>query len=262
MEENRTRDAKRIKESFLNINNKIDILIPYFNEQGLLVNLVESIIKYTTNIEYNIFLINDGSISEDIKFFFKKYDKHIHVLDMPKNNGFGAAVNYGLKNSFEKLKVVMHSDCLVVNSSWLSNLYLSYLYLSKNFNCGLVCSKTNCSTTKYKLLEGSVEELSDSNVVLDIPYVPFYSTIFSINLIMKIGFFKEYPFMGYEDEEFCARLASSGFKLGLSNGSFIKHLGGRTITKVLAKNPNVKTIIKKNRELCRNDIRSLLAIVK
>jgi len=260
MEDNRTRTANRIKETFLNYDNKIDILIPYYNEQGLLVKLVESIIKFTKNIEYNIYLINNGSNSDDLKFFFNKYNKHIKILDMQENSGFGAAVNFGLKNSFEKLKVVVHSDCLVLNSSWLPNLYSSYLDLSNNFNCGLVCSKTNYSTTKYNILEGNIEDIIENNVVLDLPYIPFYSTMFSIDLIMRIGFFKEYPYLGYEDEEFCARLMKFGMKIGLSNGSFINHLGGKTISRMIAKNPNIKKAIKQNRDLCKNDIKSLLAL--
>lgn len=262
MEDNKIRMANTIKEKFLNVRNKIDILIPYYNEQGSLVKLVESIIKYTKNIEYVIYLINNGSSSDDIKFFFKDYNKHIKILDMPTNLGFGAAINYGLKNSFEKLKLVMHSDCLVENFSWLPNLYLSYLELNKNNNCSLVCSKTNCSTTKYKILESNSEENNNYDIVLDLPYIPFYSTMFSINLIMKIGFFKEYPYLGYEDEEFCARITKFGFKFGLSGSSFIKHYGGKTISKLINKNPNIKTIIKKNRDLCKNDIKSLFVTTK
>ena len=100
MEENNIRVARKIKEQFLNYKNKIDIIIPYYNEQGSLVQLVESIIKFTRNVEYTVYLVNDGCNSTDIKFFFDKYNKHIKILDMPKNSGFGAAVNYGLKNSF------------------------------------------------------------------------------------------------------------------------------------------------------------------
>ena len=262
MEENRTRTANKIKDNFINSNNKIDIIIPYYNEQGLLVKLVESIIKYTRNIEYNIYLINDGSSSEDIKFFFKNYNKHIKILDIPKNLGFGAAINHGLKNSFENLKLIMHSDCIVENFSWLSNLYLSYLNLKKDNNCALVCSKTNYSTTKYKILECNPDEINDINLVLDLPYIPFYSTMFSIDLIMKVGLFKEYPYIGYEDEEFCARVSKSGFKFGLSGSSFVNHLGGKTISKLINKNPNIKNIIKKNRDLCKNDIKSLFVATK
>ena len=255
MEENNTKVSKTIKEQFLNYNNKIDIIIPYYNEQGLLVNLVESIIKYIRNIEYNIYLISDGCKSDDIKFFFNKYNKHIKILDLPKNSGFGAAVNYGLKNSFEKLKVVLHSDCLVENAMWLSNLYKSYIELNK-LGCGLVTSKSNNSGTKFKILENSDSDNSE-DTILDISYIPFYSIIFSIDLIGKVGFIKEYPYMGYENEEFCARLLKNGYKLGLSGKSIIKHHGGKTISKICSKNPNIKNIIKSNRDLCKNDIKSL-----
>ncbi len=255
MEENNIRVARKIKEQFLNYKNKIDIIIPYYNEQGSLVQLVESIIKFTRNVEYTVYLVNDGCNSTDIKFFFDKYNKHIKILDMPKNSGFGAAVNYGLKNSFEKLKVILHSDCLVENTVWLSNLYYSYIELSKQ-GCALVTSKTNNSGTKFNILENSnIDNIDDA--VLDISYIPFYSVMFSIDLIGKIGFIKPYPYMGYENEEYCARLLKAGYKIGLSGKSFIKHHGGKTVSKICSKNPNIKNIIKSNRELCKNDIKLL-----
>jgi GT2 family glycosyltransferase len=255
MEENNVRMARNIKEQFLNYKNKIDIIIPYYNEQGSLVQLVESIIKFTRNIEYTIYLVNDGCNSDDLKFFFNKYNKHIKILDMPKNSGFGAAVNYGLKNSLEKLKVVLHSDCLVENAMWLSNLYSSYVELSKQ-GCVLVTSKTNNSGTKFKILENlDIDNIND--VILDISHIPFYSVMFSIDLIGKIGFIKPYPYIGYENEEFCARLFRNGYKIGLSGKSFIKHHGGKTISKICSKNPSIKNIIKSNRELCKNDIKLL-----
>jgi GT2 family glycosyltransferase len=257
MEENNIRVASKIKEQFLNYKNKIDIIIPYYNEQGSLVQLVESIIKFTRNIEYTVYLVNDGCNSTDIKFFFDKYNKHIKILDMPKNSGFGAAVNHGLRNSFEKLKVVLHSDCLVENAVWLSNLYSSYVELSKQ-GCALVTSKTNNSGTKFNILENlNIDNIDD--VILDVSYVPFYSAMFSIDLIGKIGFIKPYPYMGYENEEFCARLLKAGYKIGLSGKSFIKHHGGKTVSKICSKNPDIKNIIKLNRDLCKNDIRLLFA---
>jgi GT2 family glycosyltransferase len=257
MEENNTMISRPIKESFTNYNNKIDIIIPYYNEQGSLVQLVESIIKFTRNIEYNIYLVNDGCNSTDIKFFFEKYNKHIKILDMPKNSGFGAAVNHGLRNSFEKLKIILHSDCVVENVMWLSNLYTSYIELSKQ-GCGLVTSKTDNSGTKFKILE-NLDVDNNKDIILDVSHIPFYSVMFSIDLIGNIGFIKPYPYMGYEDEEFCARLLKKGYKIGLSGKSFIKHHGGRTISKICSKNPNVKNIIKANRDLCKNDIKLLFA---
>lgn len=259
MEENKTRIANTIKDQFLNYNNKIDIIIPYYNEQGLLVKLVESIIKFTKNIEYNIYLVSDGCNADDMRFFFNKYNKHIKILSLEKNSGFGSAVNYGLKNSFEKIKLVMHSDCIIENGAWLPNLYKSYINLKKE-GCEIVTSKADNSCTKFKILENNDDNLND--IILDISYIPFYSAMFSIDLIGKIGFFKEYPYVGYENEEFCARILNKKFKIGLSGSSIIKHYGSKTISKICSKNPNIKNIIKNNKELCKKHIEMLLPKIK
>ena len=140
MEDNKTKVARTLKQGIVNLNDTIDIIIPYHYEIGSLSKCVESIIKFCKNIEYKIYLINDGSESESVKFFFKSYEKIITIIDHDKQKGFAACVNTGLKNSLNKKKVVIHSDCFVNNIGWLPNLYNSYKALQKN-NVGIVCSK-------------------------------------------------------------------------------------------------------------------------
>ena len=254
MEDNKTKVARTLKQGIVNLNDTIDIIIPYHYEIGSLSKCVESIIKFCKNIEYKIYLINDGSESESVKFFFKSYEKIITIIDHDKQKGFAACVNTGLKNSLNKKKVVIHSDCFVNNIGWLPNLYNSYKALQKN-NVGIVCSKTNNSCTKFTELS---EIESKNDVILERSYIPFYSIMFDIDLIKKCGFLKEYPILGYEDEEFCFRLKKHGLKLGLSGQSYVYHHGGKTITSFLSKNPKFDNIIKNNKDLCKKDIIALM----
>jgi GT2 family glycosyltransferase len=256
MELNKVKIARTFKQSYVNFNDPIDIIIPYFHETGSLSKCVESIIRFCKNINYKIWLVNDGSESESVKFFFKPYENIVKIIDHSVQKGFAASINTGIKNSFALKKVIVHSDCYVDNIGWLNNLYFSFLNLEKQ-KVGMVCSKTNNSGTKY-------EELSDrelkNDLILDKPYIPFYSVMFDLNLIKKCGFFKEYPYFGYEDEEFCFRMKKNGFKLGLSGESFINHYGGKTITSFLAKNPKLDKIIQENKDSCKKDIISLMQI--
>ena len=250
MEDNKTKIAKTIKQGIINFNDPIDIIIPYHNEIGCLSKCGESIIKFCKNIEYNIFLINDGSESESIKFFFKPYEKFIKIIDHSVQKGFGASVNTGLKESLANKKVILHSDCIVNNIGWLGNLYKSFNGFKKQ-NVGIVCSKTNNSGTK-------ILELSDvdskADIILQKSYIPFYCAMFDISLIKQCGFLKEYPYFGYEDEEFCFRIKKSNFKIGVSGESYILHQGSKTITSFLAKNPKLNNVIGKNKDLCKKDI--------
>jgi GT2 family glycosyltransferase len=254
MEINKTKIAKPFKQSLINLNDPIDIIVPYYNEIGCLSRCVESLIRFCKNFDYKIWIINDGSESESVKFFFKPYETLVNILDHPVQKGFAACINTGLKNSLGKKKVVIHSDTVVDNIGWLNNLYSSFNNLQKE-RVGIVCSKTNNSGT-------NITELSDlnskSDLILNKSYVPFYSIMFDINLIKICGFLKEYPFFGYEDEEFCFRIKKFGFKLGISGESFINHLGSKTITSFLAKNPKYKNVIKENEELCKKDIIALM----
>ena len=256
MELNKTKIARTFKQKFINFNDPIDIIIPYFHETGSLSKCVESIIRFCKNVDYKIWLINDGSESESVKFFFKPYENIVKIIDHPVQKGFAASVNTGLKNSLARKKVIVHSDCCVDNIGWLNNLYFSYLKLQKE-KVGIVCSKTNNSGTKYSEL---LDKESKVDLILDKPFVPFYSVMFDINLIKHCGFLKEYPYFGYEDEEFCFRIKKYGFKIGLSGESFINHLGGKTITSFLAKNPKLNKAFLENKDSCKKDIISLMQL--
>lgn len=254
MELNKTKIARTFKQSYLNFNDPIDIIIPYFHETGALSKCVESIIRFCKNIDYKIWLINDGSDSESVSFFFKPYESFVKIINHSVQQGFAAAVNTGIKSSLARKKVIVHSDCYVDNIGWLNNLYYSYNFLEKQ-KVGMVCSKTNNSGTKYTEL---LNKDSKVDLILDKPYIPFYSVMFDINLIKNCGFLKEYPYFGYEDEEFCFRMKKYGFKIGVSGESFINHSGGKTITSFLAKNPKFNNIVDKNKDSCKKDIIALI----
>ena len=254
METNKTKIAKPLRQNYVNFKDQIDIIIPYYHEVGCLSKCVESIIRFCKNIDYKIYLINDGSESESVKFFFKPYEKIVTVIDHPNQKGFGASINTGLKQSINRKKVIMHSDCIVDNIGWLNNLYNSFINLQKQ-GVGLITSKTKNSNTK-------LNELSDfenkTDFIIEKSYIPFYSIMFDINLIKVCGFIKEYPYFGYEDEEFCFRLRKFNFKIGVSGESTIIHQGSKTITSFLAKNPKLRNILEKNKDLCKKDIIELM----
>lgn len=254
MEVNKTKVSKPLKQGIINFKDPIDIIIPYYHEIGYLSKCVESIIRFCKNVDYKIFLINDGSTSESVKFFFKPYEKIVSIIDHSENKGFAAAINTGLKNSVNRKKVIVHSDCFVDNIGWLNNLYISFINLQKQ-GVGLVASKTKNNGTKFNEL---CDFESKQDLILEKPYLPFYSIMFDIDLIKNCGFLKEYPYFGYEDEEFCFRAKKFGFKLGVSGESYIQHHGGKTITSFLAKNPQLNKIIEKNKDLCKKDIIAMM----
>ncbi len=78
------------------LSEKIVILIPYFNAQNYLPELIDKIL--TIIPEINIVLVNDGSTnnSENINNEILK-NKHIHIIQHPQNLGKGASIKTGIK---------------------------------------------------------------------------------------------------------------------------------------------------------------------
>lgn len=78
-----------------NIYTKIAIIIPSYNPNQNLVELVE---KLSLNPWYKIVVINDGSSEQSLKFFNSiKKITNIHLLTHSNNQGKGKAIKTGIK---------------------------------------------------------------------------------------------------------------------------------------------------------------------
>ena len=80
------------------MNKKLSILIPVYNEQKTLLNILERINESKIeNFDFETILINDGS--DDNTFNVIKENSHLYdkVINLDKNRGKGYAVKSGLK---------------------------------------------------------------------------------------------------------------------------------------------------------------------
>lgn len=89
--------------------SKISIIIPIFNEEKFIENLLNKInkIKLIKNFKKEIICVNDGSTDNSLKIL-KKY-KYIKIINQ-KNFGKGHAVQQGIKKATGKYIIVQDSD--------------------------------------------------------------------------------------------------------------------------------------------------------
>jgi len=96
------------------MNNKVLLMLPAYNEEDSLPQLLSRIIKTFTNFGINgeILLVNDGSKDKTLQIaqnFKSEYKMHIH--DIQPNAGLSNAMREGFKKS---LSLINEDDVLIV----------------------------------------------------------------------------------------------------------------------------------------------------
>jgi len=93
--------------------HKISIVIPVYNSEKTIVNLVSMLIENITNFSLEIILINDNSkdnSAESCVSLYKKYPKIVKFYSLAKNVGEHNAVMAGLNNATGQYTIIMDDD--------------------------------------------------------------------------------------------------------------------------------------------------------
>lgn len=231
----------------------VDIIIPFHGQYIKVQNLLKSLMHFTKSNRYMITLVDDNSPNTD--FYEKlKSTNIVNIIRHKEQKGFGAAVNTGIKNSKFNWIVVLHSDCEIQSINWLVSMGTSLL-ANKDKNVRLVSSRTNNPGIDLQGLTSSkFDEIKDK--IVD-ESLPLYCAMFHRGLIDRIGFLKEYPYFGYEDEELFWRMKRKGFKQMICGSSWVYHHSRSTIDELLLRMPELNSIQEENRMKCINDLKKI-----
>lgn len=239
--------------------SKVDIIIPVHNYS--IINLVYSIINSVRSNPYKITIIDD--FSNNKINYFDNFDKErptgvepmIQTIRSETQKGFAASLNIGIQNTKNPWILCMHSDCIIENKNFMIELGKS-LMENKDNNIRLFSSMTNNLDPKYNELIGEKSKIYNDKIS-EKP-IPLFCFMFHRELLNKIGMFKEYPYVGFENEELFYRMKFHGYKMGICGRSWIHHENHGT-TKLLIKNKTIKEEMLKNRERCVNDLKKIFS---
>lgn len=257
---------RRVQKELM--ETKVDIIIPFYGQYQKVYSLLKSIWNGTKSNPYHIYLIDDCSPNEGFVTGFDEAPRTT-VIRNESQLGFGGALEVGFQRSLEKqakaekierfftptnFVLFMHSDCLIENANWLSELITTYMRL-KDHDVGLVSARTNNpgAATDPRLKGEQKESVPD--VILEEGCVPLYCALCNRSLFKQIGgFIKPYPYGWYEDEELALRMKRYGLKQAISGGSWVKHKGGATFRTMKNK---IQDVMEQNRNQCIADLRAL-----
>jgi GT2 family glycosyltransferase len=189
------------------------IIILNWNCWDLTLRCLNLINENTKNINYEIVLVDNGSVQnvEEIKAYTAP--NLVKVLN-ESNLGFAGGVNSGIKASKSKNDIVLINADAEPDKDWLENLYNT---LEGVPNCGIVGPLGNNIPNGYQK-EGMIDR---DAIVFNLH---FYCCLIYRKVIEKIGLFDtQFKIGGYEDNDFCIRSNLAGFVCCISAKSLVIH---------------------------------------
>ena len=125
----------------------------------------------------------------------------------------------------------------------------------------MVAPRTNNIVGGHPEQFGKRHERLSEYIVLDAgDHLSLYCVMCHRELFNRCGgFFKQYPFGLFEDQEFAARMQVNGFKQAITKMSWIHHDGACTIEELWRQRPETRGIMEEeNRARCAEDMKKLL----
>lgn len=242
-------------------HSKVSIIVPFHGQYEKVARLIESIYRYTHTSAYQICLIDDASPNSDFLDEMTKIPsiegiRSVKCIRRMEQKGYGSAIQVGLQKTTNPWCVFMHSDCRVEDVGWLKSLGDALLAL-KSKGVRMIGARTNsCSNgdPRQEAEKGTTCE----DVILTDTNLATHCFMCHRDLFKHTGFIKNYPFAGFEDEEFAYRMRKHGYKQAISGKSWIHHENGATIKSVCRKDPKILDIInEENRKKALSDIKLL-----
>lgn len=261
---------------------KLSIIIVSYNTKKLTKQCVDSVLKHTRDIEFEIIFVDnhstDGSV-EMLSTISKQYP-NIKLVKSDENLGFGGANNVGIEKSQAEYVLLLNSDTIVT-----SNLVKEMVdWMDKHVNVGVSGCALKNEDGSYQGSGGYFPNLLNVfswMTIQDLPFVdriikpfhPMKERNFQSNIsfykkarkldwvtgaymlirkeaLDRVGLFDSDYFMYTEETDLCFRLCKAGYSVFYLPQWEIIHLGGASSTReyaVLAEFEGVKTFFRKHR---------------
>jgi GT2 family glycosyltransferase/tetratricopeptide (TPR) repeat protein len=191
-------------------------------------------IRRCTEEPYELVLVDNASTDGTTTYL--KSLEGATVICNADNRGFPAGVNQGIQASKGEQVLLLNND-IIATAGWLRRL-LRVLHSDKRI--GLVGPCSNCVSGEQQIsaryqdldeLETFAQEWATSkkHVVEDTDRLVGFCLLIRRTLIDKIGVFDERFGIGcFEDDDYCRRAVSSGFRAVIARDAFVHHFGSQT----------------------------------
>lgn len=218
------------------MTGRASIIIPTFNGLDLLKRCVASIRTYTSNMDYELIVADNASTDGTAAWCL---EQRIPFISMPRNEGFPAACNQGMRMAEGDTLILLNNDT-VVTVQWLANLTQA-LYSAPDIgivgpvtNYASGVQQVNCRFADLNEFHQLARQAnrSDPSRWQEVKRVVGICFVFRRSLMDRIGFLDERFSPGhYEDDDYCFRAREAGCRLLVCRDSLIYHEGSASFRK-------------------------------
>ena len=149
--------VKNIDISFITIN---------YNSSKYTIELINSIIEQTKDLLYEIIVVDNASINDDLEKlkYFLKDKKDVRLIENRINSGFASGNMLGVNQASGKFYFFINNDCILLNNS----TKILKDFLEKNQDVALVTGKildeNRSFSSSYKLFPHLLKELFGNSI--------------------------------------------------------------------------------------------------
>lgn len=113
-------------------NIEVSVIIVSYNNFDVLENCLQSIIKFTQDVSYEIIIVDNNSTEGNIEDLINKFEQDIILIKNDVNKGFAAANNQGIEIAEGNYFLLLNNDVIFVENSILK--VINYLKKEKENN--------------------------------------------------------------------------------------------------------------------------------
>lgn len=209
---------------------EVTIFLLTYNRLEKTKEAVDSILKYTTDIDYHLVLIDNGS-KNDILDYFRSLDiEKATILHIEKN--IGVVYPYLLSmRQFNSRYYVMVLNDIVVTHNWLSNLLtciesdpsIGFVTPLSTHVSNMQSINVNFSNSDDMQKFAIKFNVSDPTKWQDRLRLINVITLLRREVIESVGFFDSGYINDFLDDDYSTRVRRAGFRIILAGDTFVHH---------------------------------------
>lgn len=225
----------------------VSVIFVNYRTKELTINAIKSVIKHTSNLSYEIFVVDNNSQDGSIEAVEQEFPT-IHIIKNPKNVGFGAANNIAIRQAKGKYILCLNTDTLLINNA--INILFDFMENPQNSNtavCGgfiydINMTPADCGgnfpslreilwkfgmrkifKSTYKKLKVTLksDEIETDN---NIDYITGADLFVRKSILDEVGLFDERFFMYFEETDLCKRIKNKKYDIKFVPEAKIQHL--------------------------------------
>ncbi len=217
----------RIEASLGSNNDLVSIVMQSFNRLDKTKNCVESILKYTNDINYELILIDNGSTDGTLDYFKSIKHPQKTIVHVTKNIGSYVPSIYKLKGKY----VANVCNDTYVTKNWLTNL-LTCMKSDETIGIAVPVISNGSNNQGADISFNSLDEMQakaalhnvsnpclwQERIRLVIQLALYKREIFDLVGLADYGFFHDFA-----DDDISFRIRRAGYKLMLCRDTFVHH---------------------------------------